>query len=321
MSHVDETLQAKLQSSAEGSRRFHSMTYGVTAHWGLYSVLGRDEWAMHLEHIPVEEYEQLVPQFNPVYFDAQKWVDALADGGAEALMITTKHHDGFCLYNSALTTYTVASTPCKRDLIGELAEACQRRNIALHLYYSLLDWHHPAYRNDWDAYLAYYQGQIRELCTNYGPIAGFAFDGYWPRVELAPDQAYFAQGGVWDLAGTYDTIHTLHPDAVIVNNHHILPLPGEDYQVSEIDLPGENTLGFNTKEVSSLPLASWFPVNRGWSYRQGEQAVKPAEELLRLVMESRKRNATCWFNIGPLPDGTLLPAEVAELQRLGQMLH
>ena len=321
MVQIEHLSHAQLRATPEAIQRFQAMSYGITTHWGLYSLLGRNEWAMHREHIPTPEYEQLMQQFNPTHFNAQQWADMLVEVGAQAFMITSKHHDGFCLFDSALTGYKVTNTPFKRDIIGELAEALHERNIPFHLYYSLLDWHHPAYQTDWDAYVAYYQGQVRELCTNYGEIGGIVFDGYWPRRPRISGQEHFLPLGSWNLTDTYDLIHSLQPQALIVNNHHATPLAGEDYQVWEVDFPGENTIGFNTTEISSLPLASWFTVNIGWSYRKEEQEIKPAEELLRLLTESRRRHATCWLNVGPTPEGEILPAEVTELRRLSQLLR
>ena len=184
---VEDTGGAALQAAPEGVARFCAMGLGLTVHWGLYALIGRGEWVMHQEHIPVQDYEKLVEQFNPTRFDAEAWATLMAEIGARAFVITTKHHDGFCMYDTALTEYKVTNTPFGRDPIAELAEACRRRNIPLHFYYSLLDWHHPDYRSDWPAYVAYYQGQVRELCTKYGEVGGFAFDGYWPRFNHGPD--------------------------------------------------------------------------------------------------------------------------------------
>jgi len=314
---IEDTCRARLQATPEGVQQFLDMRFGLSVHWGLYALIGRGEWVMHQEHIPAVEYEKLVSQFNPTRFDAQAWVELIAEVGARAFLITAKHHDGFCMYDSELTSYQVTSTPFGRDPIAELAEACHQHGIQLHFYYSLLDWHHPDYRVNWPAYVEYYQGQVRELCTKYGELGGLLFDGYWPRFDFTAETDYFRAGGKWDLAGTYDLIHTLQPKAMVVNNHHVLPLKGEDYQAWELDYPGENTVGFNTTEVGKLPLATWFNVNRGWSYFSGEQQVKPADQLVAYLTESAKREATCWLNVGPTPGGDILAEEIRELRKLG----
>jgi alpha-L-fucosidase len=270
----------------------------------------------------VAEYEPLARQFNPTHFDAQVWGALLEEIGAEAFLITTKHHDGFCMYDTSLTDYKVTNTSFGRDPIGELAEACHHRGIQLHFYYSLLDWHHPDYRTNWPGYIEYYQGQLRELCTKYGPLGGILFDGYWPRFDFSPSTEYFKPGGKWDLAGTYDLIHSLQPNALMVNNHHVLPLKGEDYQVWELDLPGENTAGFNTTETGTLPFATWLNVNKGWSYfKQAQQEVKPVEQLVNYVIDSAARNATCWLNVGPTAEGEILAEEIERLRAAGDQLR
>ena len=321
MLHIEDTSQARLQATPDGVRQFRELVLGFSVHWGLYALIGEGEWVMHQKQIPMAEYETLTERFSPKDFDAQAWVDLMVDLGAGAFFITSKHHDGFCMYDSALTDYKVTRTPFGRDPLAELAQACHRRGIQLCFYYSLLDWHHPAYRSDWDHYVEYYQGQVRELCTRYGKVSGILFDGYWPRFEYTPENAYFRAGGPWDLAGTYDLIHSLQPEAMVVNNHHILPLQGEDLQVWELDYPGENTIGFNTTEIGPLPLATWFNVNRGWSYFRGEQQIKPVEKLSAYVRESHRRGAVCWLNVGPTPEGTILADEVAVLRQTGQQLR
>ena len=180
------------------------------------------------------------------------------------MLITAKHHDGFCLWDSVYTDFKVTNTAFERDILAELAGALRDRGLGLHVCYSLVDWTHPAYRADWPAYVSYYQDQVRELCTRFGPLGGMLFDGYWPRrsFEAGEMWEYFAPRGRWDLAGTYDPIHELQPEAVITNNIHVLPLQGEDHQVWELDLPGENTAGSNCTESVSAPCAGTCVVRR-----------------------------------------------------------
>jgi len=317
---VEDTSAARLQAAPAAVDVFRKMRLGLSVHWGLYALIGHGEWVMHQEQIPVAEYEQLATRFNPERLSADAWVDLIQEMGGKGFLITAKHHDGFCMYDTQLSDYKVTKTPFGRDPIAELAEACHRRGIALHFYYSLLDWHHPAYRTDWPTYVSYYQGQVRELCTRYGEIAGVLFDGYWPRTDFTEQTEYFRPGGDWDLAGTYDLIHSLQPGAMVVNNHHVLPLKGEDYQVWELDLPGENTIGFNITEMGQLPFVTWFNVNRGWSYFVGEQQVKPAEQLIEYVRRSGEHKAVCWLNVGPTPEGEILTEEADALRQVGQWM-
>jgi alpha-L-fucosidase len=215
------------------------------------------------------------------------------------------------------------NTPFKRDIIGELSDALNERGIALHFYYSLIDWTQKDYRTNWEKYVEFYQNQVRELCTNYGSIGGFVFDGYWPRSVLeGPDEEdYFRARGSWDLAGTYDLIHSLQPNAVITNNTHILPLKGEDYQVCELDLPGENTTGFNTTEIGDLPIASWWNLNVGWSYQPWQHKLRNASDMFEIYKETRKRKGIFMLNVGPRPFGDIHPHEQFVLRELGDLIR
>lgn len=315
-----EESQAKLSATREAVEQFVRDRIGLSVHWGLYSLIGKGEWVMHTDKIPVNQYEKLMALFNPTDFDAEQWISLVKDAGIKAFMITSKHHDGFCLFDSRLTEYKVTNTAFKRDPIKEISDACHKYNIKLHFYYSLLDWHHGCYQSNWKEYVRYYQGQIRELCTNYGKIAGIVFDGWWPRFKLQPETEYFRQGGCWDLTGTYDLIHTLQPDALITNNHHILPLKGEDYQIFEIDMPGENTAGFNTTEIGDKPLATWISIARGWSYIKENTEFKTLQYIRERIEKCREKNIFLWLNSGPMPDGRLQPEEIEVLKNLRQSL-
>jgi alpha-L-fucosidase len=320
---VEDTRHARLQASEHGLRQFQDSKYGLSVHWGLYALSTRgDEWIYYKERIPFEQYRQRIGRFNPTRFNAEEWADLMVEAGMRFLVITSKHHDGFCLWDTRLTDFKVTNTPFERDILAELAAALHERRLGLHFYYSLLDWTHPAYRQDWGAYVAYYQGQIRELCTRYGQIGGFVFDGYWPAQEFEPVEVeYFQPRGKWDLAGTYDLIHELQPDAVIANNSHVLPIPGEDYQVWELDQPGENTTGFNCTQIGARPKATWWNLNAGWSYQPWNYALKSADQIVRTYREARKREAVFFLNVGPRPFGDIHPDEGRVLREIGQLIH
>lgn len=320
---AEDTCHARLQATPAGLDNFVRSGFGLTAHWGLYA-LGHsgNEWAYFLEAIPHERYLERMTRFNPTRFDADEWGDLLVEIGAKFFFITTKHHDGFCLFDSQYTDFTVMHTPFKRDIIAELATALQARGIALHFYYSLIDWTEPSYKQDWEGYVSFYHNQIRELCTNYGPVGGFVFDGYWPRnvLETEREHHYFAARGPWHLAEAYDLIHELQPQAVITNNSHILPLKGEDYQVCELDLPGENTTGFNTTEIGDIPIASWWNLNAGWSYQPWNHAPKTAAEVYAIYQKVRAKGGVFFLNVGPRPFGDIHPEEQQVLRTFGKML-
>jgi alpha-L-fucosidase len=320
----EDTNHAQLQASPEGLRRFVQSDFGITTHWRLYSLgHSNNEWAYYNERISFNTYKARMERFNPTKFNADEWGDLLVEIGAKFFFITSKHHDGFCLFDTALTDFSVVNTPFKRDIIAELATALRDRGIALHFYYSLIDWTQKDYRTNWSKYLEFYQGQVRELCTNYGEIGGFVFDGYWPRavLETEDEKTYFQAGGSWDLAGTYDLIHALQPNAVITNNSHILPLKGEDYQVSELDFPGENSIGFNTADVGDKPLASWWNLNHGWSYQPWSHNPKSAQELYEIYQKVKSKKAVMFLNVGPRSFGDIHPQEQTILRELGQYIR
>lgn len=318
---LEDTGNVRLAASPRGLKALVDARLIITAHWGLYSIVGRGEWVMYKEKISFEKYRPLMERFNPTRFDAEEWADLVLESGARHFLITAKHHDGFCLWDTRSSDFKSTNTPFKRDIIAEVSEALGERGISLHYYYSILDWTHPAYRSDWPAYVEYYQGHLRELLTNYGKVAGVIFDGYWPRFDFAEDQEHFRPGGPWDLAGAYDLIHELQPDAVVGNNHHVLPLKGEDYQVFELDLPGENTIGFNTTEVAGIPLVTWETLNSGWSYNPAKHDVKTSRDVSEKLFKANRAGATMFLNIGPRPFGDIHPEEAARLREMGRLVR
>ena len=259
-------------------------------HWGVYSVLENGEWVMNNTKMPVSEYEKLAPQFNPSEFDAAQWVATAKAAGMKYITITSKHHDGFAMFATKLSPWNIVdATPYKRDPLKMLAEECRRQGIKLFFYHSQLDWHNPDYYplgrtghdagrlegGSWDRYLDFMDGQLRELLTNYGPIGGIWFDGWWDR----PDAD-------WDLAGTYRMIHELQPGALVGNNHHAAPMAGEDFQMFEQDLPGENSAGFNKAGISDLPLETCETINHSWGYTRDDKDFKSAAQLIHLLVRA-----------------------------------
>ncbi len=313
---AEDTSGAKLEATPEGLAWFQEAAYGLSVHWGLYSLIGHGEWVMHTEKIEHEVYRRLMKRFRAERFSAEEWADLMLESGQKFLFITTKHHDGFSLWDTKLSDFKVTNTPLGRDVIGELSEALSARGLTLCYYYSLLDWTHPAYRNDWPAYVEYYQAQLKELLTDYGRVGAVAFDGYWPRQEFDESDAYFAPGGKWDLAGTFDLIHGLQADTVIINNTHILPLKGEDCQIWELDLPGENKIGFNTTEVGDKAKAVWWNVNSGWSYTPASHSIKSAEDISAALQKANALGATFLLNVGPRPWGDIHPDEARVLREI-----
>ena len=314
---------------------FQDAKFGVFLHWGLYSELGGAgkmgiaEWIMNDEQIPARHYERLAKFFNPTAFNADAWVNTFKSAGAKYVVITSKHHEGFAMFASKVSPYNIVdATPFKRDPLAELAAACRKQGIKLFFYYSQLDWHHPDYfprgttghgserpaAGDWDRYIDYQNGQLRELLTQYGPIGGIWFDGWW-------DQKDTAMRNRWRLGETYRLIHSLQPAALIGNNHHQAPFAGEDFQMFERDLPGENNMGFNSTTVSSLPLEMAETMNGSWGFNLIDDQYKSTRTLVRSLVAAAGRNANFLLNTGPLPNGEVQPENRQTLEEIGQWLH
>lgn len=326
----NEKINMSLQSSDLGVKTYLDARFGMFIHWGLYSIVGKDAWWMHEERISVAEYEKLAEQFNPLRFNADEWVSLAADAGQKYIVITSRHHDGFSMFDTALSDYKITHTPFHRDPLAELANACARRgDIRMGFYSSLLDWHHPAYRfRDttglvWEDYVGFLHGQVRELCTNFGPLACLWFDGEWPRDPCDPSRDYFKAGGPFQYDRLYDMIHTLQPDAVVINNRHDRPLPGEDVQNFEQDLPGENInpVVSNFAKISSLPLEVCMTINDSWGIRFEDHNHKSASRLIHLLCRSSAAGANYLLNIGPTADGEVLPVQATRLRQMGAWLQ
>ena len=314
------------QASAHGLAWFQDARFGMFIHWGLYSIIGKQEWVMHTDRIPAPEYEKLVPQFNPTRFDADAWVRTAAEAGQKYIIITSRHHDGFSMYDTALSDYKVTNTPFRRDPLAELAEACTRHGVKLGFYVSLLDWHHPAYRFRaesglaWDDYIGFLHGQVRELCTQYGEVAAIWFDGDWPRSALDPDREYFLAGGSFEYEKLYGMIHELQPDAVIENNRHAEPMPGEDLQGFEQDLPGENTTGFNETTIYGLPIQVCMTINDHWGWSRDDRNTKSARRLVHVLAKSASVGGNLLLNVGPTPEGEIPALHQERLREVGRWL-
>lgn len=304
---------------------FRDAKFGMFIHWGVYSVLGDGEWVMNNRHMPIEDYETLPQQFNPVDFNAAEWVAIAKAAGAKYITITSKHHDGFAMFATKQTTWNVVDrTPWKHDPLAELARECHKQGIKLFFYYSQLDWHNPDYYplggtgqsagrppgGNWQHYLDFMNAQLTELLTNYGSIGGIWFDGWWDKPKAD-----------WQLERTYALIHKLQPGALIGNNHHRAPFPGEDFQMFERDLPGQTTADWDKNPViSKLPLETCDTVNDSWGYTRGDHHWKTSTQMIRYLVGAAGRNANLLLNVGPLPTGKIQPEAVERLKEMGEWL-
>jgi alpha-L-fucosidase len=326
---------------------FADAKFGIFIHWGIYSMLGQGEWALESQKLNAYEYKNLAAGFYPSKFNAVEWVSAFKNAGAKYLCITTRHHDGFSMFKTAASDFNIVdATPFKRDIIKELADECRKQGLKIHFYYSILDWTREDYwplgktghngrqfvdapeePNEitpefwqqnalWQHYIAFMKEQLTELLTNYGEVGAIWFDGLWDR-EYQP---YGQAAETWDLEGIYALIHQLQPSCLVGNNHHLPPFPGEDIQIFEQDLPGENTTGFapNQTVSDSLPLETCRTMNNSWGYRIKDTAYKSSEELIEYMRKVNGMGANLLLNIGPRPDGTLPDEALERLAAIGE---
>lgn len=315
------------KENLEARKEFQDNKFGIFLHFGLYSMLADGEWIMTNKDLNYKEYAKLAGGFYPSNFNAAEWVSAIKASGAKYICITTRHHDGFSLFNSKYTDYNIVkATPFKRDIIKELAEECRKQGINLHFYYSLLDWYRDDYyplgrtgrgtgrttHGEWKTYYQFMNNQLTELLTNYGKIGAIWFDGWWDH-DQDPDFD-------WQFPGMYENIHKLQPACLIGNNHHITPFAGEDIQIFERDLPGENTAGLSGQDISHLPLETCNTMNGMWGYKITDQDYKSPKTLIHYLVRAAGMNANLLMNIGPQPDGALPAVSVERLKEMGDWM-
>lgn len=309
-------------------QKFEDSRFGIFLHWGIYSMFAQGEWYLNrdLKH---EEYKKAASGFYPANFDAKAWVSVIKASGAKYICFTSRHHDGFSMFGTKQSDYNIVdATPFKRDIIKELADECHRQGIELHLYYSHIDWGRDDYpkgrtglhtgcdraKEDWPHYYKFMNSQLTELLTNYGKIGAIWFDGMWDHDS---DPTPFN----WQLEEQYALIHRLQPDCLVANNHHLTPFDGEDFQIFERDLPGENTAGLSGQSVSHLPLETCQTMNGMWGYKIADQDYKTVDELIKYLVGTAGKGANLLMNIGPQPNGELPAIALNRLKGMGEWLQ
>lgn len=306
---------------------FQDARFGLFIHWGVYSVLGDGEWVMNNQQIPIATYEKLPAFFNPQAFDAKAWVQLAKDAGMKYITITSKHHDGFAMWDSRVSDYNIVKrTPYGKDVLKMLADECRVQGIKLFFYHSQLDWHHPDYyprgftggsytgraeSGNWFGYLDYMDAQLTELLTGYGDLGGIWFDGMWDKKD-----------DDWRLRKTYDLIHRLQPGALVGSNHHVTPYEGEDFQMFEKDLPGHNTTGFAPEQkIGALPKETCETINHSWGFNLKDDKHKSTKELIQYLVKAAGYDANFLLNVGPMPNGMIQPEHQQRLREMGAWLR
>ena len=294
---------------AQSIQKWREMRFGLFVHWGPVSLKGTEiGWSRAGERrghrstrgteVPVEVYDNLYKEFNPVQFNADEWVQIAKDAGMKYLVFTSKHHDGFCNFDSQLTDYKITNpqSPYGKDIVRQLADACHKGGLALGWYYSPPDWHHPDYRNgDRHArYVEYLHGQIREILSNYGKVDIMWFDGLGGKPED------------WDSPRLLRMIRELQPD-IIINNRAGLP--------ADHDTPEQRVGGFSRER----PWETCMTICRQWAWKPNDD-LKSLKQCLQTLLHVVGGDGNFLFNVGPMPDGRIEPRQVERLREMGRWL-
>jgi len=311
-----------LQTSEEDMQWWRQARFGLFVHWGPVSLKGTEIGWSRGNEVPVEVYDNLYKQFNPVKFNANEWVNLAKASGMKYIVITSKHHDGFCLFNSRYTDYDMMSTPFKRDILRELADECRRQKIKLCLYYSIIDWYHPDYLprgagdmrpsegTDFSRYITYMKKQVRELITNYGPLGVLWFDGEW-------EPTWTHEQG----KALYSYVKSLQP-GILINNRVDKGREGmkgttkNDEYAGDFDTPEQEVGAFQIDR----PWETCMTLCSQWAWKPNDQ-MKSLKECIQTFVQVVGGDGNLLFNVGPMPDGRIEPRQAQRLREMGNWLR
>jgi alpha-L-fucosidase len=328
-----------IAARTERTRWFLSDRFGMFIHWGLYAIPARGEWVRSVERISNEAYQPFFDEFNPDHYDPKAWARLARQAGMKYAVLTAKHHDGFCLFDSHLTDYKSPNTPCGRDLVREYVEAFRAGGLKVGLYYSLLDWHHPDYpaygdrhhpmrdnqdykdrKQDFSRYLEYLHGQVKELLSNYGRIDIIWFDFSYDAMS----------GETWKAAELVRMARSLQPHILIDNrlggsgesnrNFGTKPPPvyAGDFACPEQMLP---PTGFVDEDGQSVPWEACMTLNKNWGYAAADKDFKSAQQVVRALVECVSKNGNMLLNVGPDARGEIPAACVEILGEAGEWMR
>lgn len=316
-----------IEERTRRTKWFLNDRFGMFIHWGLYAIPARGEWVMLNERISKEDYRTYFDEFDPVNYDPKCWARAAKKAGMKYAVMTAKHHDGFCLFDSELTDYKATNTKQGRDLIREYVDAFRAEGLKVGLYYSLIDWYHddypkgePPYSGDFDRYLEYMHGQVRELCTNYGRIDILWFDfSYGDMV-----------GEKWRAAELIKMVRSLQPHVIIDNR---LEASGEnagsirtknprfyagDFASPEQIIPPQ---GIVDEQGDPVPWEACITMNNHWGYHAGDRQYKSAKMIIRKLVECVSKNGNLLLNVGPDAAGRIPKESLDVLQEIGEWME
>ena len=301
--------------------------FGMFIHWGPVSLKGTEIGWSRGREVPIEEYDQLYKSFSPEKFSAKEWVQIAKEAGMKYMVLTAKHHDGFCLWDTKTTDYNIMNTPFGRDVVKELAEECKKEGIAFCTYYSILDWYHPDYNIDsrggpgyklpagqtanMDRYITYMNNHLRELIQNYGPLGIMWFDGEW-------EEPWTHDMGL----ELYDYVRNLQDD-IIINNRvdkgrkgmEGVTLKDKKY-AGDYDTP-EQEIG---KFQIDRPWESCITIAKQWAWKPDDN-LKSFEECIKMLVQTVGGDGNLLLNVGPMPNGEIEARQVQRLKQIGNWLE
>ena len=295
--------------------------FGMFIHWGLYSILGRDCWVMHHERIPKEEYAKLADRFcPPKEFTPELWVRLAKEAGMRYMVLTTRHHDGFCLFDSRVSDFTSVKTKAKRDFVAEYVDACRKFGMRIGFYYSLLDWRFPAYfagpekdPEGFEQMVEQAHSQIKELMTNYGKIDYLFYDGEWiPNVpfnrDLIKQEESTEVAKYWRSKQLNEMVRNLQSQ-IIINNRSGL--------AEDVDTPER----FTVPSEENRAWESCMTIGDNWGYVNREPAIKSTAQLIQNLVICAGGGGNLLLNVGPDPDGSIRPEFAERLRQIGRWLE
>ncbi|MEI8248359.1 MAG: alpha-L-fucosidase [Lentisphaerota bacterium] len=293
-------MNYKIKAPVDAAERFGEWRYGMFIHYGLYSIIGRGEWVMCRERIPFEEYSKLADKFKPSANCAQEWIALAKRSGMKYACLTARHHDGFCLFDTASTDYNSVKTATGRDIVREYVAACLESGLGVGIYYSVGSWEDPGFiagptaAKQWAEFVARDHAQLKELMSNYGKIDYLFYDGCPP-----PE--------TWDAAGINAEIRKLQPDILI----------SERCGTNEDVASSENHSGGHPGKL----WESCYTLNDSWGYNRFDNNLKTSEEVIVLLTSLAHNGGNLLLNVGPMPDGAIQAEAVFVMEKAGEWLN
>ena len=292
---------------------FEALEFGMFVHFGLYSIYGKGEWAFDLCDISHEDYEKLFYKFNPEKDWAEKLVKTAKAAGCKYITLTTRHHDGFSLFDTlGLNEYDAPHSPAGRDVIREFVDACNSEGIVPFFYHTLLDWHEPTYKTDFKAYLKYLRRSVEILCTQYGKIGGLWFDGWWDKKDAD-----------WEFDELYALIRKNQPTAMIINNTGLgnLGLVGHP-EIDSVTFERGRPVNVNTPDAPKYVASEMCQIfGDHWGYAKYDFNFKSMATIITDYCSCRSCGSNFLLNVGPMPTGYLRPLDTAMLTTLGSWIE